>query len=160
MTGILEGVKVLDMGHVVAVPAAGAMLADWGADVTKIEPLTGEMARGIGRTGSASRVKTYPGGEVHWIFQMLNRNKRGVAVDLKKESGREILHELVERSDVFMSNYELSALRGLGLDYASLSEVNPGLVHAVLTGYGTAGPDRDERGFDFSAAWAGPECSS
>ena len=154
MPGILEGLKVVDMGHVVAVPAAGAMLADWGADVTKIEPFTGEIARGIGRTGGASRVKTYPGGEVLWVFQMLNRNKRGVAVDLKKERGREILYELVQRSDVFMSNYEMSALKGLGLDYASLSEINPRLVYAVLNGYGTTGPDRDQRGFDFSAAWA------
>jgi crotonobetainyl-CoA:carnitine CoA-transferase CaiB-like acyl-CoA transferase len=142
------------MGHVVAIPAAGAMLADWGAEVTKIEPLTGEIARGIGRTGAASRVKKYPGGEVHWIFQMLNRNKRGVAVDLKKESGREFLYELVRGADVFMSNYEMSALKTLGLDYASLSKINPRLVYAVLNGYGTTGPDRDQRGFDFSAAWA------
>ncbi len=154
MAGLLEGIKVIDMGHVVAIPAAGATLADWGADVIKVEPLTGEMARGIGRGLGGGRVIEYPGGEVHWIVQMLNRNKRGLAIDLKKPSGKEALYKLVAESDVFMSNYESAALRRLGLDYAALSKVNPRLVYAVLTGYGTVGPDKDQRGFDFSAAWA------
>ena len=114
MAGILEGVKVVDMGHVVAIPAAGAMLGDWGAEVTKVEPLTGEMARGIRRAGGASRIIQYDGGEVHWIFQVLNRNKKGVALDLKKEAGREVLYKLIERSDVFMSNYESSTLKNSG----------------------------------------------
>ncbi len=96
----------------------------------------------------------YSGGEVHWIVQMLNRNKRGLALDLKKPSGKEVLDKLVVESDVFMSNYESAALGRLGLDYATLSAINPRLVYAVLTGYGTVGPDKDQRGFDFSAAWA------
>ena len=154
MAGILEGIRVIDMGHVVAIPAAGAMLADWGAEVLKIEPLSGEMARGIRRGGGVDRVIKYDGGEVNWIFQMLNRNKKGLALDLKQESGREVLYKLVLRSDVFMSNYELSTLKRLKLDYASLSQVNPNLIYVILTGYGTAGPDKDERGFDYSAAWA------
>ncbi len=154
MAGLLEGIKVIDMSHVVAIPAAGATLADWGAEVIKVEPLAGEMARGIGRTSGAGRVIEYPGGEVHWIVQMLNRNKRGLALDLKKPSGKEVLLKLVAESDVFMSNYESGALRRLGLDYAALSAINPRLVYAVLTGYGTVGPDKDQRGFDFSAAWA------
>ena len=91
MGGMIEGIKVVDMGHVVAIPAAAAMLGDWGAEVIKIEPLYGEMARGIRRGGGADRVKTYAGGEVHWIFQVLNRNKKGMALDLKKKSGRDIL---------------------------------------------------------------------
>jgi len=154
MAGVLEGLKVVDMGHVVAVPAAGATLGDWGAEVIKVEPLTGEMARGIRRGGGASRVVQYEGGEVHWIVQVLNRNKRGVALDLKQKAGREVLQRLVRRADVFMSNYELGTLDKLGADYASLSSGNPRLVYAVLTGYGTRGPDKDERGFDYSAAWA------
>ena len=154
MAGILAGVKVVDMGHVVAIPAAGAMMGDWGAEVTKVEPLTGEMARGIRRAGGASRIMQYDGGEVHWIFQVLNRNKKGVALDLKKEGGREALYKLIQRCDVFMSNYELSTLKKLKLDYASLSTINPALIYAILTGYGTMGPDKDERGFDYSAAWA------
>ncbi len=154
MMGLLEGIKVIDMGHVVAIPAAGATLADWGAEVIKVEPLSGEMARGIGIGPGGGRVVEYAGGEVNWVVQMLNRNKRGLALDLKKPSGKEVLGQLVAVSDVFMSNYESSALRRLGLDYTSLSKINPRLVYAVLSGYGTVGPDKDQRGFDFSAAWA------
>ena len=155
MAGILEGLKILDMGHVMAVPAAGATMADWGADVLKIEPLTGEMARG------ASRVRVVDGkvvakddNEVDRGIQLVNRNKRGLALNLKTEPGREILYKLVREYDVFMSNYELSALKKLKMDYATLSRLNPKLVYGVLTGYGTVGPDRNERGFDYSAAWA------
>ena len=148
MTGILEGLRVIDMGHVVAIPAAGATLADWGAEVIKVEPLTGEMYRGLVRSQA---VDTPP---VNWRVQLLNRNKRGLALDLKRKSGRDILYQLVQRADVFMSNYELSALKKLKLDYATLSKINPRLIYGVLTGYGSAGPDKDERGFDYAAAWA------
>ncbi len=154
MAGLLEGIKVIDMGHFVAIPAAGATLADWGAEVIKVEPLTGEMLRGAVRVSGADRVIEYPGGEVNWIVQMLNRNKRGLALDLKKPSGKEVIFKLIAESDVFMSNYESGALRRLGLDYVALSAINPRLVYAVLTGYGAVGPDKDQRGFDFSAAWA------
>ena len=149
MAGILEGIKVLDMGHVVAVPAAGATMADWGADVLKIEPLTGEMARGL-----IGRLIEMSGSEFNWYIQVLNRNKKGLAMDLKTEAGRDILHKLVQRADVFMSNYELNTLKKLGADYATLSRLNPRLVYAILTGYGMVGPDRNERGFDYAAAWA------
>lgn len=149
MTGILEGIRVVDMGHVVAVPAAGATLADWGAEVIKVEPLSGEMARGL-----VGRLIKMGGGEFNWYVQLLNRNKKGLAVDLKTESGRDILYRLVERSDVFISNYELSTLKKFKLAYTNLSQLNPKLVYGVLTGYGTVGPDKDERGFDYAAAWA------
>ena len=154
MAGILEGIRVVDMGHVVAVPAAGAMLGDWGAEVIKVEPLSGEMARGIRRGGGVRRVIETEKGEVHFIFQMLNRNKKGLALDLKKESGREALYKLIQKADVFMSNYEFNTLKKLKVDYANLSRINPRLIYCVLTGYGTVGPDKDERGFDYSAAWA------
>jgi len=148
MTGILEGLRVIDMGHVVAIPAAGATLADWGAEVIKVEPLTGEMYRGLVRSQA---VDTPP---VNWRIQLLNRNKKGLALDLKQKSGRDILYQLVQRADVFMSNYELSALKKLKLDYTTLSQLNPRLIYGVLTGYGSVGPDKDERGFDYAAAWA------
>ena len=149
MAGVLEGVRVLDMGHVVAVPAAGATMADWGADVIKIEPLTGEMARGL-----VGRLIKRTGSEFNWYIQLLNRNKKGLALDLKTDSGKSILYKLVERADVFVSNYESSTLTKLKADYATLSEINPGLIYGILTGYGTVGPDKDERGFDYAAAWA------
>ncbi len=155
MAGVLEGVKILDMGHVVAVPAAAATMADWGADVLKIEPLTGELARGISRFRVVDgKVVPKDANEVNWGIQLLNRNKKGIALNLKTESGREILYRLVREYDVFMSNYELSTLKKLKADYTTLSRLNPKLVYAVLTGYGTVGPDRNERGFDYSAAWA------
>lgn len=143
MAGLLEGIKVIDMGHAVAVPAAGAILGDWGAEVIKVEPLFGDMAR---------EAQVFE--KISLTFELMNRNKRGLAVDLKKEPGKEILHKLVRVADIFISNYEVSALKKLHADYATLSEVNPGLIYGVLTGYGAEGPDKDERGFDYTAAWA------
>jgi crotonobetainyl-CoA:carnitine CoA-transferase CaiB-like acyl-CoA transferase len=154
MAGILEGIKVLDMGHVVAVPAACAMMGDWGAEVIKIEPHAGDMLRGLKRmvveNGAIKIYETWP----LWYINLLNRNKRGLALDIKKDEGRAILYRLVERADVFLSNYETGALKNLKCDYATLSQINPRLVYGVLTGYGTVGPDKDERGFDFTAGWA------
>jgi len=154
MQGILEGLKIIEMGHVVAAPAATAMMADWGADVIKVEPLDGEMARGFVGTRGRLVVMQFEKGEMSWYVEFLNRNKRGLAVDLKQEEGREIIYKLVGESDIFVSNYEMNALERLGMDYSTLSQVNPRLVYGVLTGYGTVGPDKGERGFDFAAAWA------
>ncbi len=148
MSGILEGLKVVEMGNNIAIPAAGAILADWGADVIKVEPLTGEMMRGM---GSVQGVKMTG---VNMQFELLNRDKRALAIDLKKEKGTSILHRMVKVSDVFIANYEVNTLKKLQLDYNTLSRINPGLIYAVVTGYGTKGPDKDERGFDFTAGWA------
>ncbi|MDD5288973.1 MAG: CoA transferase [Dehalococcoidales bacterium] len=144
MSGILEGIKIIDMGHVAAVPAAGAMMADWGAEVIKVEPLTGERSRGtrVNQDG------------FDWGIQLLNRNKKGLALDLKKDAGKDILYRLIKKADIFMSNYELSALKSLKMDYATISRINPGIVYGVLTAYGTQGPDKSLRGFDYSAGWA------
>ena len=156
MSGVLEGVKVLEMGHVVAVPAAAATMADWGADVIKVEPLTGDMARGIGLPilpeEIAKAEKDY--GNIGWYFQFLNRGKRGIALNLKLKEGRDAFHKLVKWADIFISNYEVNTLEKLGADYETIKKINPTLVYGVLTGYGTLGPDKDERGFDYAAAWA------
>ena len=148
MAGILEGIKVISMGQVVALPAASTMLADWGADVIKLEPLHGEIHRGL------RRAQGTPTGEINQIMQVLNRNKKGLALDLKKERGREIIHRMIKDIDVFMSNYELSSLGQLGLDYDTLKAINPSLIYAAITGYGKVGPDKDQRGYDFAAGWA------
>ena len=149
MPGILEGIKVIEMGHFVAVPSAAVIIADWGADVIKIEPLTGDPQRG----DAARRLKA-EGIEFPFRFEIHNRNKRSLAIDLKKKPGRDIICDLIKSSDVFMSNYELDALDKLKMDYKTLSEINPAIIYAVLTGYGTVGPDKNERGFDYAAAWA------
>jgi crotonobetainyl-CoA:carnitine CoA-transferase CaiB-like acyl-CoA transferase len=156
MTGVLEGIRAIDMGHVVAVPAAGATLADWGAEVIKIEPLDGELARGIGTRYRMVDEKVVPidDSEVNWVFQYLNRNKRGLALNLRTDPGREVLYKLIQKTDIFMTNYEANTLKTLKADYETLFEFNPGLIYGLLTGYGTEGPDRDERGFDYSAGWA------
>ena len=149
MTGILEGLKVIDMGHFVAVPSAGVLFADWGADVLKIEPLDGDAQR-----GNKTLLLKHTGSEVNWRFEVHNRNKKSMALDLKKEAGRNILYKLVEGVDVFMSNYQSGAIKRIKMDYDHLKQVNPGLIYASLSGYGKVGPDKDERGFDFTAAWA------
>jgi len=165
MAGVLEGLRVLDMGHVVAVPAAGATMADWGADVLKIGPLTGDMARGLNvvkkenlpdelKEKLIGRLVENGGGEFGWYVQLLNRNKRGLAVNLKTKPGQEIVYKLVKNADVFMTNYEAGTLKKLQVDYETLIQYKPDLVYGLLTGYGTVGPDKDERGFDYAAAWA------
>lgn len=142
MSQMLEGLKVISMEHMEAMPAASVWLADWGAEVIKVEPLQGEKWRGGRKTSG------------NWAFHLLNRNKQSLALNLKTEQGRDILYKLVGQADVFLSNYQLGALNGLGCDYDSLKKINPGLVYAFLSGYGTRGPDKDRRGYDFTAAWA------
>ena len=155
MAGILEGLKVLEMGHVVAAPAASVMLADWGADVIKLEPLTGDMARGIGAAITPEeKARAQEEGNIRYYFQFLNRGKKSIALNLKEEAGKAILGKLICWADIFMSNYETSTLHKLGADYDSLNRINPRIIYGTLTGYGTVGPDKDERGFDYSAGWA------
>jgi len=149
MAGILEGIKVVSMGQIVAIPAASSTMADWGAEVIKLEPLTGEMHRGLRRSQG-----TDMSGPVNWVVQVLNRNSKGLALDLKQKAGKEAILKLIERSDVFMCNYERNSVRNLGLDYASLSKINPRLIYGFVSGYGKVGPDKDERGYDFTAGWA------
>jgi crotonobetainyl-CoA:carnitine CoA-transferase CaiB-like acyl-CoA transferase len=154
MAGILDGLKVIQMGHVAAIPTAGSMMAEWGAEVIKLEPLDGEAARHSVRSYGVSREVDLNGHMVNYIFELHNRSQKGMAVDLTKPSGQEAVFKLIERSDIFMTNYEVGSLKNLGLDYASLSRVNPRLIYGLLTGYGIKGPDKDERGFDLTAAWA------
>ncbi|MFC2012022.1 CoA transferase [Chloroflexota bacterium] len=96
MSGILEGLKVIDMGQVVAIPAAGAMMADWGAEVIKLEPLTGEFYRGL------VRIQGMGLGDVKWNIQVLNRNKRGLALNLKTDAGRDILYKLIRTEEILL----------------------------------------------------------
>ncbi len=153
MTGILEGIKVVDLSTYIAMPAATAMFADWGAEVIKVEPL--------GVAGEQSFPSQPPpwsirntGGAGYLTMQMVNRNKKSLAVDLKKEAGIEVLHKLVRTADIFASNLETSTIAKLKADYATLSKINPRLIYCVLTAYGRTGPDKDLRGGDYAAAWA------
>ena len=148
MTGPMDGVRVVELGVWVAGPAAGCILADWGADVVKIEPPgLGDPARLFAQMFGADLPFNPP-------FEMDNRGKRGLALDLSREEGRALFFELLETADVFVTNVRLGALRRLGIDPASLAERFPRLVQGVITGYGLDGPDRDRAAYDIAAFWA------
>jgi crotonobetainyl-CoA:carnitine CoA-transferase CaiB-like acyl-CoA transferase len=140
MTGPLAGLRVLEVGHILAGPFATMLLADLGADVIKIESETGDLSRDVG--------SHYVGGH-NVYFASLNRNKRSVHLDLADADGQAALHRLVRESDALLVNLRPSAIRKLGLDYASLAAVNPKIVCVALTGYGLDGPEAEWPAFDY-----------
>ncbi len=146
-TGPLAGVKVVEIGVWVAGPAAGGILADWGAQVTKIEPIGGDPSR-LFRYMLGGDMPTNP------VFEMDNRSKRSIALDLTDTEGRQITEQLISDADVLVTNVRLGGLERLNLDPESVSERHPGLVYASITGYGTEGPDADRAAFDIAAFWA------
>jgi crotonobetainyl-CoA:carnitine CoA-transferase CaiB-like acyl-CoA transferase len=143
----MDGVRVVELGIWVAGPAAGGILADWGADVIKIEPPRGDPARTFSRMLGGD-MATNP------VFELDNRSKRSVVVDLRTEPGRATALELVATADVFLTNIRLETLRHFGLDPESLRASFPRLVYAIITGYGIAGPDADRPAYDIAAYWA------
>ena len=146
MPGPMEGVKVVELGMWVAGPAAAGVLGDWGADVVKIEPPEGDPFRGLlSALGSAGSSPP---------FELDNRNKRSVGVNLSVAEGRQFAAELVDGADVFVTNARPGALARAGLDYASVSARNPRLVYAHVTGYGLEGDDSDRAAYDVGAFWS------
>jgi len=136
----LEGVTVLDLTHALAGPFCSTMLADFGANVIKLEPPgAGDIARGWG--------VPLPGGETSY-FATLHRNKRGIIIDLKHPEGKELYFRLVERSDVVLENYRVGALKRLGLDYEAARKRNPGIIYCSISGFGQDGPYRDRAALD------------
>ena len=147
MAGPLEGVRVVELGVWVAGPAAGGILADWGADVVKIEPPTGDPARMFGRMLGLEDGVSPP-------FDMDNRGKRSVVLDLTSEEDQGHALELLSSADVFITNVRPGALRRIGLDFETVAELNPRLVYGLITGYGEVGPDADRAAYDVAAFWA------
>ncbi len=147
MSGPLEGVRVVELGVWVAGPAAGGILADWGADVVKIEPPDGDPARMFGRMLGVEDGSSPP-------FEMDNRGKRSIMLDVTTEDGSETARELLSGADVFLTNVRPAALTRLGLDFESVAAGNPALVYGLITGYGESGPDADRAAFDVAAFWA------
>ena len=146
---LFSGLKVIDCATVIAAPAAAMMLADYGADVIKIEqPGEGDMLRMLGD------IPTTPYADSDWFWQLDGRNKRGVALDLKQPAGMEILRKLVAGCDVFITNQPYSVRESLGIIYEDLKPLNPGMIYASLTAYGEKGPERQRKGFDQLAYWA------
>lgn len=141
--GPLKDMRVIELAHIMAGPVCGLMLADLGADVIKVEKAQG---------GDDTRRFLPPdiNGESA-AFLMMNRNKRGIALDLKHEKGREILLKLVEGADVLIENYRHDTMQKLGLGYERLKEVNPGLIYCEISGFGRTGPYAEKGGFDLIA---------
>ncbi len=146
-TGPLAGVRVVELGAWVAGPGASGILADWGADVVKVEPPEGDPARNFGRM---------LGGDlpVNPVFELDNRGKRAIALDLSSERGVDIVHRLVAGADVFVTNLRPAALDRIGLGPDHALEGHPSLVYAIITGYGLEGPDAARGAYDIAAFWA------
>lgn len=139
--GVLSGYKVLDCSIAMAGPFAAQRLGDLGADVVKVEPVTGEWQRHVSAGGAQ-------GNRINVSFLSLNRNKRSLAVDLKSPQGKALLMDLVKTSDVFLQNYRPGVAKRLGVDYETLSQINPKLVYVSMSGYGEDGPYVDRPGQD------------
>ncbi|MCK9903080.1 formyl-CoA transferase [Parafrankia colletiae] len=144
-----EGVRVVELAQWVFVPVAGALLADWGADVVRVERPEGDPYRGLATQGIGT-----DGGGVNLSVALANRGKRSLAIDLRSEQGRQVLGQLLETADVFLTNFRPGALRRLGLDSDTLTARFPRLVYARGHGYGVRGPGADRPGYDSSAFWA------
>lgn len=146
MTMPLEGVRVIETGGWMAAPLTARHLADMGADVIKIEhPVTGDPARSI--TLMRDR---YTGGFQDMV-EVCNRNKRSIGIDLYHPRGKEVVYKLVETSDVFITNMQEKTLVKMGIDYDTLSKINPKIVYGICTGWGRKGPGKDRPGFDLAA---------
>ncbi|MGA8792683.1 CoA transferase, partial [Candidatus Binatus sp.] len=146
----LEGVRVVEVAMWVAGPSTTAVLGDWGADVIKLEdPATGDPIRGF-----VTRTMGDPNARIRPPFELDNRNKRSVAVDLRRPDGHAFALKLIEHADVFVTSLRLDAIERMKLDYATLAAKNPRLIYASINGYGHRGPDRNRPAYDYAAAWA------
>lgn len=146
---ILEGIKVVEMSTYVAGPTCARILGDWGADVVKVEGYRGDPVRMLGMNMLAPIDD-----EENPAFFVTNANKRIIAINQRKDEGKEIMRQLLMDADVFVTNFRKEALEAMGLDYDTLKEKNPKLVFAHILGYGEFGPDATRPGFDFTAFFA------
>lgn len=144
---LLQGLKVVDFTAYIAGPGTAAILGDWGAEVVKVERPGGDNMRHV-----FADLKNDLGANP--TFEVDNRGKRGIVLDITKPAGRDALAKLAETADVFLTNTRPASLRKYGLDEATLRKANPRLVYAVITGYGLEGPDAHLPGFDVTAFWA------
>ncbi|MBI3031128.1 MAG: CoA transferase [Candidatus Rokubacteria bacterium] len=147
--GVLDGVKVLEVGSWIAGPAAATIMSDFGAEVIKVEPPgTGDPYRGLGG------LPGMPVSEHNYSWLLDSRNKKSLALDVTRPEGRDVLLRLAAKTDVFLTNFPLALLARLGLTWEDLSAVNPRLIYALLTAYGEVGEGAAKPGFDVNAWWA------
>lgn len=140
--GPLAGMRVIELAHIMAGPVCGLMLADMGADVVKVEKPDGDDTRRFLPPDIRGESAAY---------MMMNRNKRGIALDLKQEQGKAVLKRLLERADVVIENYRMGTMEKLGLGYEALKAINPGLIYCEISGFGRTGPYAARGGFDLIA---------
>jgi crotonobetainyl-CoA:carnitine CoA-transferase CaiB-like acyl-CoA transferase len=147
--GVLDGVKVVELAEHGFVPSCGAILADWGAEVVKIERPTGDPLRVVMAQGFVADT-----GDFNFLFELYNRNKRGITLDLRVAEGRAVFDRLIAEADVFITNFLPSAREKLHVTPDDVWKVNPRLVYAKGHGQGQRGPDADLGGFDAISFWA------
>lgn len=159
--GPLDGIRVIDWTMWQFGPVSTMMLADMGADVIKVESLDGDHGRQFGRVGG---VASEMGDGSSAYFEALNRNKRGIALDLKNPRGKEIMHKLVKKADVFVENFRQGVAERLGMGYEDLQKINSQIIYGSATGYGPKGPDSGKPAFALTGEarsgslwWAGPD---
>ena len=140
----LNGIKVIDLTHMLAGPYAGMVIADLGAEVVKVEPLaTGEMTRGLLKSDPNYSYKQFGA-----YFLTLNRNKKSVSLDLKSEEGLEVFYDLVKSADVVLNNFSAGVVKKLKVDFESLKKINPRIVTCSITGFGETGPHASRPAYD------------
>lgn len=148
-TDLLKGVRVVDLTTYAAAPGAGRMMADWGADVIKVETFGGDPMRVFGKQMGVPCVD-----EENPIWEVENGNKRGISIDLKNPKGKEVMLKLLSTADIFISNVRLGSLIKMGLDYETLAPMFPKLICGHLSGYGIYGAEAPRPGYDVVSFWA------
>jgi crotonobetainyl-CoA:carnitine CoA-transferase CaiB-like acyl-CoA transferase len=144
---MLRGLRVIELATYIAAPGAAGIMADWGADVIKIESPDGDPMRRFFDTIASDQ-------DANPIFELDNRGKRSVVLDIRSKGGSAAAKALVKDADIFLTNVRPAALARAGLDYETLKAVNPRLIYCSLTGYGLEGPDADKPGMDVAAFWS------
>jgi len=150
MQGVMDGIRVLEVAQFTFVPSAGAVLADWGADVIKIEhPVKGDGQRGLLQVGGKDNTAN-----INFLMEHANRGKRSLGLDLTHPDGRELLHEIARKSDVFLTNFLPGARQKMKIDVEDIRAINPSIIYARGTAHGDKGPERNKGGYDSTDYWA------
>jgi crotonobetainyl-CoA:carnitine CoA-transferase CaiB-like acyl-CoA transferase len=148
MLDVMKGIRILEVAEHTFVPAASAVLAEWGADVIKVEHAErGDAMRGLAQTGVMTATK------VHVLMEHSNRGKRSIGIDISKPQGLELVYKLAATADVFLTNKTPSVLRKLKIDVADIRKHSPKIIYTRGTAFGTRGPDGDKGGYDFTGFW-------
>ncbi|WP_416899243.1 MAG: CaiB/BaiF CoA transferase family protein [Minwuia sp.] len=145
---VLQGIRVIDAATYIAGPSAATVMSDFGANVIKVEPPTGDAYRGL------QQMPGIPEADTEYLWHLDNRNKRSLRLDLSDPDEMAVMRAVIAEADIFITNHPHPVRRKLGLEYEDLAPLNPRLIYASLTGFGETGPEADNRGYDLSTYWA------